>query len=265
MPKPEKAIYTTSLAGLRKAGPGYTRAYFGAEFCQWRLPGRAGLAGAIALAEGRGMSFTLVTPWVTDEGIRRLKALFRVLTGAGMKEAEVVVNDYGVLTLLREEFPGLAPVLGRLLVKRKCCPRIPGMLEGMPDAGRDIYLHAGMEDPVAAGLIKGFGVKRVDMDVPLQGLAPDLKSAGLRGSVYTPYAYVTTTRHCPASFDGTGWQAFEGCRLKGCLKNVLSLTNPAHEARLLMRGNTQFVENRELPEGLAAMGIDRIVYMEDVP
>ncbi|HLB25485.1 MAG TPA: hypothetical protein VJM83_04075, partial [Nitrospirota bacterium] len=81
---------------------------------------------------------------------------------------------------------------------------------------------------------------------------------------YTPYAYVTTTRHCPASFDGETWQAFGGCKLKGCVKNVIALENPAHGAEILMRGNTQFVRTG-LPDGLAEMGIDRIVRMGDLP
>jgi hypothetical protein len=139
------------------------------------------------------------------------------------------------------------------------------MLADMPDAGREVYLHAGMEDPEAARLLRKWGVRRVELDYPLQGLKPDLRGAGLKGSLYTPYAFVTTTRHCPASFDGAGWQSFTGCRIKGCLKNVIALHSAEHGARLLMRGNTQFVESPELPPGLAAMGIDRIVSMVDVP
>jgi hypothetical protein len=157
------------------------------------------------------------------------------------------------------------PVLGRLLVKQKRCPRVPGIMEGLPDSGREVYTHPGIEDPVSVSFLKSYGINRVELDSPLQGIEVDLTPLGIKGTIYTPYAYVTTTRHCPASFDGKSWQAFTGCKIKGCIKNVIELNNPAHEAGILMRGNTQFVENPVLPEGLSGMGIDRIVYMEELP
>jgi hypothetical protein len=261
----EQAFYATSLKGLKGAAGEYSRVYFGAEFCQWRMPGPAGLRKALDIAKEKGLRFTLMTPWVTDAGIKRLKALLAVLSKAEAPGSEVVVNDYGVLTVVKENFPSLTPVLGRLLVKQKCCPRIPGMFEDIPEAGRDIYLHTAVEDPEAARFLRKWGVKRVELDNPMQGMRAELKGAGMKGSIYVPYAYVTTTRHCPASFDGDGWQSFTGCTVKGCLKTVIALHSPAHGARILMRGNTQFVENESLPKGLGAMGIDRVVRMEDVP
>ncbi len=261
----EKALYTLSLKDVKSAAGRYSRVYFGAEFCQWRMPGPALAVKAYDLAREAGMDFTLMTPWVTDAGLKKVGAVLKSLVAGGVDTFEVVVNDLGVLTLLKEQYSGLTPVLGRLLVKQKRCPRVPGIMEGLPDAGREVYLRAGAEDKAAMHLLKGYGVGRVELDNPLQGIEADLKSARLKGSIYTPYAYVTTTRNCPASFDGTGWQAYTGCKLKGCVKNVLVLANPAHDARLLMRGNTQFVENYDLPADLRKMGIDRIVQMEDVP
>ena len=261
----EKALYALSLKDIKSAAGKYSRVYFGAEFCQWRMPSPAVSLKAFDAAREAGVGFTLMTPWVTDAGLRKVAAVLKMLAASGDEKFEVVVNDLGVLTLLKEEYPGLTPVLGRLLVKQKRCPRVPGIMEGLPDAGREVYLSAGTEDKSTMRLLRGYGVKRVELDNPLQGLEADLKGVRMKGSIYTPYAYVTTTRNCPASFDGTGWQAYDGCKLKGCMQNVLVLANPAHEGRLLMRGNTQFVENYDLPANLKGMGIDRIVEMEDVP
>ena len=262
----EKAFYATSLKAIKAIPEGFARVYFGAEFCQWRMPARASVLDAFARAEDKGLGFTLLTPWVTDRGLKRLTGVLGGLADMGAKGAvEVVVNDFGVLSLMKDEFNNLIPVLGRLLTHQKRCPRIPGIISDMPEAGREVYMGAGVEDPVTAKFLKRLGVKRVELDNPLQGVSVDLKVTGLKGSIYTPYAYVTTTRHCPASFDGVSWQAFTGCKAKACTANVISLRNPAHEAAILMRGNTQFVENRELPKGLSKMGIDRVVYMEDLP
>lgn len=268
MPKIEKAYYATSLGALRKSAGGYDRVYFGAEFCQWRLPAPAAVRKAFGIADEMGIGFTLMTPWVTDAGIRKLRGLFSglvPLVDNAVSPVEVVVNDFGVLTMLKEEFPSLVPVLGRLLARQKRCPRVPGAIESIPEPGRDVYMHAGIEDPLAAGMLKRYGVKRVELDGPLQGMEVDLRPARLKGSVYTPYVFVTVTRHCPASFDATSWQSFTGCKIMGCTKNVLSLNNPDNGSRLLMRGNAQFVENLGAPNKLTGTGIDRIVYMEDLP
>lgn len=264
MPKAEKALYATALKRIKNT-KGYSRLYFGAEFCQWRLPAPAAALRALYISAGLGMKLTLLTPWLTDTGMKKARAILSKLADAGAGDIEVVVNDYGLLTVLKDEFPSFVPVLGRLLVKQKRCPRVPGIMEGLPEPGREVYTHPGIEDPVTVSYLKRFGIMRVELDSPLQGVEADLRPLGLKGSVYTPYAYVTATRHCPASFDGKMWQAFSGCRVKGCLKNVIELGNPAHEAAILMRGNAQFVENSVLPEDLAGMGIDRIVHMEELP
>jgi len=264
MPKVEKALYATALKQIKNSKV-YSRVYFGAEFCQWRLTAPATVVKAYYRTTEKGMGFTLLTPWLTGAGIKKTRGILARLADAGARDIEVVVNDFGLLTILKDEFPIFVPVLGRLLVKQKRCPRVPGIMDGMPESGRNVYTHPGIEDSVTVSFLKGFGIRRIELDSPLQGIEVDLKPFGLRGSIYTPYAYVTTTRHCPASFDGKSWQAFTGCRVKGCLKNAIELDNPAHEAGLLMRGNTQFVENAVLPGGLAGMGIDRIVYMEELP
>lgn len=262
----QNALYTTSLKTIPKDLSGYDRLYFGAEFCQWRMPTPASVVKAYVRSRDAGLGFTLMTPWVTDKGLAMLLRVFSALAekldGGGV---EVVVNDFGVLSVLAERYANFEPVVGRLLVRQKRCPRIPGIMDSLPDAGRDVYLHAGIEDKVTAKYLRGFGIKRAELDNPLQGVGVNLKAAKLRGSIYTPYAYVTVTRHCPASFDGKAWQSFTGCKLKGCLNNVITLENPAHEDPLVMRGNAQFVHNPAVPKGLAGMGIDRVVVMEDVP
>jgi len=262
----EKALYTTSLKNFPKDAGTYRRVYFGAEFCQWRVPTPASVVKAYTRARDAGLGFTLMTPWVTGKGLAGLVRIFSALAEASDGYGvEVVVNDFGVLSVLSVRYTNFEPVIGRLLARQKRCPRIPGIMGSLPDAGRDVYLHAGIEDKVTAKYLRGFGIKRAELDSPLQGVGVDLKAAKLRGSIYTPYAYVTVTRHCPASFDGNTWQAFTGCKLKGCLDNVITLENPAHENPLVMRGNAQFVHNPEMPRGLSGMGIDRVVVMEDVP
>ncbi len=62
-----------------------------------------------------------MTPFVTNRGLEQLEELLPVLAQT-LPDAEVVVNDWGVLQLLRSEYPELKPVLGRLLNKSKRGP-----------------------------------------------------------------------------------------------------------------------------------------------
>jgi len=261
----EKAIYIESVSRLRRPLDGYSRVYYGAEFCEWRMPGPAAVLKAYEKADALGLGFTLLTPWLTDRGIDKLARVLAKLADAGAK-AEIAVNDPGALTLVHGDFPKMTPLAGRLLSRQKRCPRVPSAMETMPEAGSRIYTWTAFSDPVTASFLRGFGIRRAELDGPLQGVTADLKRVGLKGSVYAPYAIVTLTRHCPASYDGTTWQSFTGCRIKGCVKNVLSLSHPAHKDNpLVMRGNTQFVRVSDIPSGLEKMGIDRLVVTEDVP
>jgi hypothetical protein len=260
----EKALYIESTSRLNKPMDGYTRVYFGAEFCEWRMPGPAAVLKAYESAVSLGLGFTLLTPWLTDRGMSRLNRVLTKLRDAGAQN-EVVINDLGAMALLRDEFPNFTPVIGRLHSRQKRCPRVPAAMSKMPGAGREIYAGTAFSDNITAEFLRSFGICRAEMDATLQGMDARLRDAGISGSIYTPYALVTLTRHCPSSFDGEGWQSFTGCKLKGCRNNVLALSNPAHEHdSLIMRGNAQFVQVPGMPEGLESMGIDRVVVMEDV-
>ncbi len=264
MPKVEKALYATALKQIKNA-KGYSRVYFGAEFCQWRLPAPAAALRALYISSGLGMKLTLLTPWLTDTGMKKAKAILGKLAGAGALDVEVVVNDFGLLAVLKDEFPMFVPVLGPSPCKAETLPEGAEYNRWVARFGACVIYASRYRGPGDRFVSQEPWNKRVELDSPLQGIEADLKPLGLKGTIYTPYAYVTTTRHCPASFDGKSWQAFTGCKIKGCLKNVIELDNPAHEKGILMRGNTQFVENAVLPEGLAGMGIDRIVHMEELP
>jgi len=261
----EKALYIESAARLRKPLEGYSRVYFGAEFCEWRMPGPSSVLGVYEKAAALGLGFTLLTPWLTDRGMDRLERVLLKLRDSGAS-MEVVVNDLGALTLVRDGFAEFDTVMGRLHSRQKRCPRVPAAMKGMPKPGREIYTGTAFSDVVTAEFLRSFGVRRVELDSTLQGMDASLKRSGVRGSIYAPYALVTLTRHCPSSFDGNTWQSFTGCRIKGCRGNVLSLSNPAHSTDpLIMRGNAQFVRVPDLPNKLKGLGIDRIVVMEDVP
>ena len=77
---------------------------------------------------------------------------------------EVVVNDWGVLGLVRAH-PSLTPVLGRLLTRMLRDPRLPpDRLEAEAPSTRALQ-QSSVTSPPFQGLLRSFGVRRVELDI----------------------------------------------------------------------------------------------------
>ncbi|MGH9671752.1 MAG: hypothetical protein ACRD44_01100, partial [Bryobacteraceae bacterium] len=60
----------------------FSRCAFGNEFCEHLTPEPGAVAAAAGAAAARGMGFTLLTPYVSDAGLARLRAIFNILDDA---------------------------------------------------------------------------------------------------------------------------------------------------------------------------------------
>jgi len=265
----EKAVYVSKTSHLDLATKEYERLYFGNDFCQNLIPLEKELDLAIKSAEKKGQTFTLVTPYVTDDGLEKLKPLFRKLS-EDKPEAEVVVNDWGVLRLLNREYGSMQPVLGRLLNKMKRGPRILNVIDKMPKSALSYFQKSNVTIPEYRKLLNRHRIKRIEFDNLLQGIELDLNytDTPLRGSLYAPYAYVTTTRLCLTNgCDRIGEKDRIGifpCR-KECQKYTFKLTNKDMPVPMVLKGNTQFFRNDNIPENLEPKGIDRVVWQPEIP
>jgi len=265
----EQAVYVAGAAGLGFAEGDYTRLYFGAEFCQRLVPTTDELGTALDHAADRGMAFTLMTPYVTTEGLARVEPLLDALA-TRVPDAEVVVNDWGTLDLLRERYASLRPVLGRLMTKQKRGPRALTLVDKVPGTMRAPLRSISVELPAYRRFLAANGINRVELDNPLQGLEVDLAGdePPLAGSLYTPFAYVSTTRMCLAN----GCESPRGREAgrivpcgRECQRYTFTRTHPSMPVPVILKGSAQFVRNDELPADLAALGIDRLVVEPEVP
>lgn len=267
----ELAIFTTRDRVESYLGEDrFTRLYYGNEFCERLLPTPDGLEEVLAFLRERGLAFTLVTPFVTDEGMDKALGLIEHLeedrtrrSEAGVPH-EVVVNDWGLLYRMKEAFPGLEPVLGRLLNKQKRGPRILKLGGRVPEPMMDHFRRSNVDTQGLQGVLDDFGVERVELDNLLQGME---RKTGLTGSLYFPYAYVTTTRLCLTNqcfARRRHARAIFPCEHE-CRKITFRLDHKDMPVALFLKGNTQFFRNDRLPGNLRALGIDRIVYQPHLP
>lgn len=257
----QRALYVTRLTDLDQADGRFDRLYFGAEFCQHRLPAPAVIVRAREAAVKRGWAFSLMTPYVTNTGLAQLEALLPLLTEGD----EVIVNDWGVLDWVAREWPQLCVVLGRLLTKQKRGPRLLNVLDKTPPEMLSHFRRSNVDIPQFSDFLTGeMRVARYELDNPLQGLE---RRPDVRASLYTPWMYVSTTRLCLVNHCENRTQSLRAIFATdhACQKHQFTLTHENMPAVLHLVGNTIFVENETLPENLDALGIDRLVVQPRPP
>lgn len=252
----EKAIYITKFEKLNTAGE-CDRVYFGAEFCEKKLPPTKIILEAIKITANAGAGFSLLTPYLSEKGLVRIKKLL-----AGLPEdagIEVIINDFGTLMFLRDERPDLEPVLGRLLAKQKKGVGISTRKDDAPPALLRQWGYSAFDNAAVREHLKGFGVKRVELDNLVQDITSNLSGSGLSGSIYYPYAAVTTSVAC--GFCGTGTSG------PGCFGGIIEDKGELFDRTVYTSGNARFFQNDDLPQEdkLKAIGIDRIICEPDLP
>ncbi|MBN2484050.1 MAG: hypothetical protein JXD21_07620 [Candidatus Omnitrophica bacterium] len=267
---PEKALYTKNICSITdKAADGFTRIYFGNEFCEHLIPSWEIIKEVLDTCHGSQRAFTLVTPMVTDKGISTLYSLFERLSDTPLMAGalyEVVANDIGVIQLLNQKFPSLQPIAGRLLSKQRRDPRIIGCVD--PFGKNDLPLLGHSQfSPLFIEYLHKKNVHRVEIDNLLQGINDTFIPEKLDVSLYFPYTYLTTSRMC--FFNQSSTLVLKDaifCRNHECQKyRHFELHHVRMPMPILLKGNTQFFENRVFPDDVQKWGINRIIYEKDIP
>ncbi|MBT3379943.1 MAG: hypothetical protein HN742_03080 [Lentisphaerae bacterium] len=184
-----------------------SRLYFGQEFCEHLIPSPDEVRQAYYFARQLGWEFTYVTGCLTDAGLERTCANLDALAEEGA--GEVVVNDWGMLSVLSRDYAAFTPVLGRLLVKQT-------RLGVSADHGLRAVNMAAIdtdEDDIRANQLRGFrglslsngayqdelarlGIERVDLDITPQGVSLPEEEGDFSFGFYFPWGYVTGGRNC---------------------------------------------------------------------
>jgi len=263
----ERALFISKSKNVKYHILEFTRLYFGNEFCERLLPSRQEIDAALTFAIKKGMGFTLVTPYCTELGLKRVRILLKKISREN-PGSEVVINDWGVLRVLKSSSYNLIPVLGRLLTKIKRGPRLMNMLDVLPGEGIEYLKSSNLTVPLYSEFLQKKGINRVELDNPLQGFDFERADKGIHFSLYIPFAFVTTSRFClTASCDIPEEKGLIGifpCK-KECQRYTFYLENPVMPVMLIRKGNTVFFKNDKIPTGLKEKGIDRVVVQPEVP
>lgn len=280
----QHALYITDATEARDPAPDTRRLYFGHEFCEKLLPDARDMTRVADFCRANDLWLTLVTPPVTQSGLARVEGLFAWLEAHDAAD-EVVINDYGVLHLLRRRHPRLDPVLGRLMSKQQRDPRIMRLLAGdaaprlvggrlvldmpLPDEAAALYRATTLSAVRAQRVLRALGVRRVELDNPLHGFDYEGGDDGAAASLYVPFGVVATSRRCtadPRRVARPFTDRLTACE-RDCRRTAFELRAEHMAAPLYRRGNTLFFRNEAVPDDavLARRHVDRVVHQPHLP
>ena len=261
----EQAIFISKIENLKYVTEKYSRLYFGVEFCQHLIPSVEDLDCVLKFTSEKKMNLTLVCPFVTNKGMERLKSLLGCLINR-QPTSEIAINDWGLLRWIKENYGNLNLILGRLLTKQKRGPRILNFMGKSPSAMIQHFRQACIDNSSTKDFLMMSGIKRIELDNTLQGI--NRPHHALPGSLYVPFAYITTTRFCLVNnCIGTVKKPLRS--ISPCYKECQNYTFKLHHKQmpveLLLKGNTQFFKNEGVPKNLRQLNIDRLVYQPELP
>ncbi|MFH1397118.1 MAG: hypothetical protein ABIH27_01015 [Candidatus Omnitrophota bacterium] len=240
--------------------PGFDYIYIGDEFCQRCLPDSKTIRNTADQCAGSNANLTLVTSYLTGEGIDRLKVLLDYILLNSIA-CELVINDWGVLELL-EDYPACFRVIaGRLLISR--------------------YLSKfNYQDPVSAGsgklendfyysfpwdfltFLKNRNITALEFNNSnhLLKTRGQLKKNNLKAHIYLPYYYLNTSRYCSCARGyGSYMQNIDDACNKECNSLIAIRRDNYLNADILSRGNTLFVKEKKAIDDLG-LDADRVIY-----
>jgi hypothetical protein len=259
----------------------FDRCAYGTEFCEHLIPGLDSLRQTYIAARERGLGFTFLTPYVSEAGISKLRPLLNCLQQLGA--AEVSFNDWGVLHMLRRDFPALIPVQGRLLNKSLRDPRVMGVYADSQAASAAaaatlaVLQRSNLDCASYTRLLARFGVTQVEMDLLPQRIHLELPQ-GVAVSVYFPFGFIATSRSCMAAGlhyrKPDKFQPGAPCRHE-CQTHLVEYTyinSPFgnRDQRFWLKGNTYFYTHTDEMIGDAiaqahAARITRFVFQPSLP
>ncbi|OGS07485.1 MAG: hypothetical protein A2270_09475 [Elusimicrobia bacterium RIFOXYA12_FULL_51_18] len=260
---------TMTLADLKKSGGleaamrGFTRFYLGPEFCENLLDGS--VCAEIAWLQGQGKKICLLTPLLSEKGARLLNSLFKrllkLVKGGKIDPAglEITVNDFGAIELAKRNRLPFKLNAGRLLRNNV-----------FDDAVDGFKVHNGR----VLEFFSKLGITRYELSTI--GIFPKVNFASGRFygfnrrtfkiTLYYPYLDLTNTRTCLVGMRDV---PPEGSALgvtcaRECLISSFEITHPSIREKLLVRGNTIFLEFPDKfyasEKDLLTINVDRLVY-----
>lgn len=253
-----------------------TGVYFGNEFCEKLMPSVTDILECYYRCNDLQLSFTLVTPLVSDLGLQQLEDIFQVLAQHQLS-LDIVFNDWGVCKLLDERYPQWQKRVGRTLDKMIREPR----LNDADYQGMRASVRAFMQEPPCFAdsyrqVLQQFHVHGVELDCVPQGYdvaSEQWNLPNLQTSLYFPFYCITSGRLCMMKALGQPpemkWNLESPCaclcqQYNQVMQKFMLRNGKKAKLRLLRKGNAVFGCNPDNDSLLLPIW-DRLIWQPQPP
>ena len=254
----QKKLKNTTLFSKR-----FTRLYIGNEFCPHNVMDDETLHRILETSKEEGFSITLALPYLSEDRISKMREMLHEADDWCQKNhtfAEVVINDFGMLELVKE-YKTIIPILGRLLNKRKKDPRINWV---WGTAQNKVLLEENnLNCEHYTHFLESKGINRYEFEDHV------LKNRinGKKASLYFPYYQINTSTFCPIHAQCTTGSKHQQRLVQHCTRycEKYVFLYPEH-LNMIGRGNSIFgyqgsiLTKPSYLEEYVRQGIDRLVY-----
>lgn len=170
------------------------RIYIGNEFCHNLLPTKEQYIPLLEKARKEKLAITLVFTYMRDEYVEETKQIVECIYEWCKREQqliEVVVNDWGMVQLLKDKHPYIQLNLGVLLNKRRKDPRY-SYKRGIQEHSSILAKNQLNEEEFQSMLRKKWNIKRFEYEAgPLPVSVPQGHH-----SLHVPYYQTNTSQYC---------------------------------------------------------------------
>ncbi|MCR4663341.1 MAG: hypothetical protein K5622_05600, partial [Endomicrobiaceae bacterium] len=241
--------------------------YWGSEFCEKKLFTLNDLKNIVS--KKYKQKITLVFPYLTQTCLDKAKKTVEFVSKNSNIFIETVFNDWGLFYFIRNNYPDIKLVLGRLLTKQKTDPFAYYTVyskQSISSSKNNIFVPKQISEEtkeyfsqtlINSKIFQKFmtenNIVRVELDNVNWKMNIKLPKQ-IKASVYYPYVKITTTRHC--SFLNMS----DKCK-KQCEKQNITLNKYRVDYNYVIRGNSVNYKNIVIADSkeLEKNSIDRII------
>lgn len=169
------------------------RLYIGNEFCHNLFPGKTKLLKMLKKAVAEGINITLCFTYLREYLIEKTKEIIDEVYEFCIDNnivIEVVINDYGMLELLKCKDKYLKISLGVLLNKRKKDPRY--IYKKGYDEHKDLMSENGLNSKLFNDFLSDNNIGRYEYE----SCSYDIKIAEGKHSMHVPFYVTNTSQYC---------------------------------------------------------------------
>lgn len=169
--------------------------YFGHEFCQYKLPRLSDVIKAIDYSHNSDLEFVLVTPPLTDYGCKICSTYLDYFIENKI-ESEIVINDIGMIDLIKRKHYSGKITFGRVLEKSIHEMRLTDLEETNYYSSEGyVYMHSlAFQASSFSDFFNEYGVSRIEYDG--DKYIKNINSSKIKIDYIYPTEYLTTGRMC---------------------------------------------------------------------